>query len=207
MNSRKRGGDAGDDAVPIAERSLPEQARGRIPGAGFAIERPAPIGRERDQHPERPPHGAGEMRRPRCRRRSRDRHSAITAAVSVKFSSSPPTWVTRFSLGELLRILAAHVALNADEARRHWRTSGASCANGIERLRSLKWLALPDQAMAIRGRGSAPMRADHLAKRRLVGREIRNFRRHRVEARSATPAAGCRAGNARRRAAAPRRAR
>src|SRR5579863_10164294 len=51
-----------DHAVPVAERSLAEQARGRVPGARLAIERPAPVGRERDQHPERPAHGAGKVR-------------------------------------------------------------------------------------------------------------------------------------------------
>src|SRR5260370_11192367 len=41
------GADARDHGVPIAERRLPEQTRRRVPGAGLAIERPAPIGRER----------------------------------------------------------------------------------------------------------------------------------------------------------------
>src|ERR1700674_655163 len=41
---------------------------------------------------------------------------------------------------------------------------GASLAKAIERLRSLRWLGLPDQAIAIRGRSSAPIRADHFAR-------------------------------------------
>ena len=42
--------------------------------------------------------------------------------------------------------------------------SAPSLANAIERLRSLRWLGLPAQAIAIRGRSSAPSRADHFAR-------------------------------------------
>ena len=108
---------------------------------------------------------------------------------------------------ERRRILAAHVALNADKACRTAENSGASRANAIERLRSLIWLELPDQAMAMRGRAQ---RADprrpfgQMTRRRRKGKE---FAPAPCPARSATPAAGCRAGNARRTAAALRRAR
>src|SRR5258708_29071036 len=55
--------DALDRAVPIAERWLPEQSRGRVPRGALARERPAPVGRERQQAPYRPPHHTRKSRR------------------------------------------------------------------------------------------------------------------------------------------------
>src|SRR6516225_733727 len=54
--------DALDHAIPIAERWLSEQSRGRVPRAALARERPAPVGRERQQDPHRPPHRTRKMR-------------------------------------------------------------------------------------------------------------------------------------------------
>jgi hypothetical protein len=50
-----------DHAVPAAAFILPEQARGRIPGAVLAIQQPAPVGNERQQHPDRLAERAGKM--------------------------------------------------------------------------------------------------------------------------------------------------
>src|SRR5215831_12182183 len=54
--------EAPDHAIPIAERRLPEQSRARIPSAALARESPAPVGRERQQDPDRPSHRTRKMR-------------------------------------------------------------------------------------------------------------------------------------------------
>src|SRR5215471_7609457 len=51
-----------DDAIPVAERRLPKQSCRGIPPAALTRECPAPVGRERDKDPDRPPHCTREMR-------------------------------------------------------------------------------------------------------------------------------------------------
>src|SRR4029079_14805883 len=55
-------GDARDDRVPIAGLFLAKELRGRIPGTVIAIEEPAPVGRERQEHPDGLAQGAREVR-------------------------------------------------------------------------------------------------------------------------------------------------
>src|SRR5215468_10787059 len=55
------GDDLGNDRTPLARGRLPEQARCRVPGAVGAIEQPAPIGREGQHQPHRPPHCTSQM--------------------------------------------------------------------------------------------------------------------------------------------------
>src|SRR5258708_36665287 len=49
-------------AVPVAKRRLTEQSRARVPPAALARARPAPIGRERNEDPDRTAHGACKVR-------------------------------------------------------------------------------------------------------------------------------------------------
>src|SRR5579862_4291695 len=112
----KLGGDARNDAVPIAERGLPEQARGWIPGAGFTIERPAPIGLKRNEHPKRSPHSTGEMRDCRVggdhqiRKRNHRRRVGKIHQLTAYMRNAALT-------SKLFRVLAADITLNADKAR------------------------------------------------------------------------------------------
>src|SRR5271170_2084512 len=82
--------------------------------------------------------------------------SAITAAVSLKSSSSPPTWRTRpspasFSASPsrssrwMLMKLTPSLPSPASGGGERENT-GARREKGMERLRSLRWLGLPDQA-------------------------------------------------------------
>lgn len=57
----ERAADLGDDRVPIADRGLAEEPRGRVPRAVVALKQPAPIGRKWQHHPDRQAKRAGEM--------------------------------------------------------------------------------------------------------------------------------------------------
>lgn len=58
----ERRGQAGDDAVPVADARLPEQPRAWVPRAVLAREQPAPILDVRQQNPDRLAEGASKMR-------------------------------------------------------------------------------------------------------------------------------------------------
>lgn len=51
-----------DHASPISRGVLAEEADSRIPGSGFGIFHPAPVGYVRQQNPRGFGHGAGQMR-------------------------------------------------------------------------------------------------------------------------------------------------
>src|SRR6201994_1366250 len=51
-----------DHASPFAALALPEQPRGRIPGAIVPVEQPTPVRRVGQQNPDRLSQCAGEMR-------------------------------------------------------------------------------------------------------------------------------------------------
>ena len=59
----ERASDLIEDGLPIAGAGLPEDAHGRIPGTGIAVEEPAPIGRKRQQEPRGNAECRGEMGR------------------------------------------------------------------------------------------------------------------------------------------------
>ena len=54
--------DSGDDGVPVAPFRLTEEAHGRVPGCIIAIREPSPVGRVREQGPDRFSEGSGEVR-------------------------------------------------------------------------------------------------------------------------------------------------
>ena len=57
----QRGPNVRQNVFPAARFILPEQARGRIPGAVHPVEQPAPVRNERQQHPDRFRQRAGQM--------------------------------------------------------------------------------------------------------------------------------------------------
>ena len=168
----------GDDGRPFAGCGLPEQAhapdtmgssRARAssasPAETAATARPA--GRAR------PRHG-----RPRCRRKSRRSASASTAAVSVKSASSAPRWAMRGSRASISASAGRSSCWMLTKRTSSASSSGSSCDNDSERLRSLTWVARPDQASATYGAGTPSRRDRHFADQRLRRVQIRNVRRN-----------------------------
>jgi len=114
----QRGGDTRDHRAPITERRLTEQAHARIPWRGLAFECPAPVRRERHQDPDGAARGGGEMRR-----RSVDRDQEVAQRQYrrgiVEIGKRAADMGQTRLRGKLCCVVAAQLALDADEACRH----------------------------------------------------------------------------------------
>ena len=111
----------------------------RIPGAMLAVERPAPVRLERQQHPCRTAKRAGEMRDRRVdanhqigKRQHRSGIGEVGELVAEMHDAG--------SRAQHLGIGGTQLALDADKAHTRPATAtAASCASESERLRSLTW--------------------------------------------------------------------
>src|SRR5262249_55081272 len=112
--------EAPDHAIPIAERRLPEQSRARIPPAANARKRPAPVGRERQQDPDRPSHRTRKMRNTGIDADEAidERHYGRGSGEIVKLRAD--LHHARFARQQF-GVFAAQLALNADEPQRGLR--------------------------------------------------------------------------------------
>src|SRR5258708_37099616 len=121
--------DALDRAVPIAERWLPEQSRGRIPRGALARERPAPVGRERQQDPYRPPHRTRKMPDRGIDADDEIDESDHGRRVGEIVELRADLHHARFARQQL-GVFAAQFALNADEP---WRGGRPQRTKALER--------------------------------------------------------------------------
>ena len=80
-----------DHARPIGERRLTEQPRLRVPGAALAGQRPAPVRRKRQHHPDRTSEAPARCATAVSTAMVRSA-SAATAAVSAMSARSSPRW-------------------------------------------------------------------------------------------------------------------
>src|SRR5450631_1592056 len=80
----KLGRQAGDDAVPVAQRRLPEQPGAGVPRAVVAADQPAPVTRKWQQYPQRLAQCARQMRDRGINRDHQIELLDIAAAVSAK---------------------------------------------------------------------------------------------------------------------------
>src|SRR5262245_28808811 len=108
---------APDHAIPIAEGWLPEQSRARIPPAAIARKRPAPVGRERQQDPDRPSHRTRKMRDRGIDADDEIDESDHGRRVGEIVKLRADLHHARFARQQL-GVFAAQLALNADEPDR-----------------------------------------------------------------------------------------
>src|SRR5262249_54109578 len=125
--------DALDHAIPIAERWLPEQSRGRVPRAALARERPAPVGRERQQDPYRPPHRTRKMRDRGIDADDEIDESDHGRRIGKIVELRADRHHARFARRQL-GVFAAQLALNADEL---WRGGRPQRSKAGERDRTI----------------------------------------------------------------------
>ena len=165
-----------DDARPIAERRLTEQARLRIPGASLAVERPAPIGRKRQHHPGRARRARRRDAPPRCRPKSVRSHSASTAARVGHVASAPPMCVT---LRWRARMSASPSRNSRCRLTNDTPSIASSGSSSVKRDRAVAvvgvaGIAGPGQRDAFAGQGfDAPAAIWRCAPRRRADRECR----------------------------------
>src|SRR5258708_2713202 len=126
-------------AVPVAKRRLTEQSRARVPPAALARARPAPIGRERNEDPDRTAHGACKVRDRSVHRDHEIDKGEDGGCIGEIVELRADLYHARF-LRQQFGVAAAQLALNGEEARRAGRPERSEAG---ERNRPLPVVHLP----------------------------------------------------------------